>query len=145
MNGYGMRRREFLRAASILAGTATTVTLGEAIGIAGGQQSPERAGPRTAARQFSLAYLTLFGCPPPEMTYIAGRAGYEFVSLRPIYMGLPGEPNFDLSANPQMLRQTKTALASSPGPFNFGKKTVTALTSSGPRPIASRTRPDISS
>ena len=46
------------------------------------------------------------------MTYIAGRAGYDFVSLRPIYMGLPGEPNFDLSANPQMLRQTKTALAS---------------------------------
>jgi sugar phosphate isomerase/epimerase len=46
------------------------------------------------------------------MTYIAGRAGYDFVSLRPIYMGLAGEPNFDLSANPQLLRQTKAALAS---------------------------------
>lgn len=46
------------------------------------------------------------------MTYIAARAGYDFVSYRPIYMGLPGEPNFDLAANPQLLRQTKTALAS---------------------------------
>ena len=108
----GMRRREFLRAASILAGTATAVTLGEAIGTAGDQQPPGRVVPRNSARQFSLAYLTLFGCPPPEMTYIAGRAGYDFVSLRPIYMGLPNEPNFDLSANPQMLRETKTALAS---------------------------------
>src|SRR5207248_8063734 len=60
----------------------------------------------------SLAYLTLFGCPPPEMTYIASRAGYDFVSLRPIYMGLPGEPNFDLAAKPQLLRETKAALAS---------------------------------
>jgi sugar phosphate isomerase/epimerase len=106
-----MRRRDFLRAASILATTAATVEWQQAIGIAGEQQ-PRRQAVRPGARQFSLAYLTLFGCPPPEMTYIAGRAGYDFVSLRPIYMGLPGEPNFDLAANPQLLRQTKTALAS---------------------------------
>lgn len=62
-------------------------------------------------RQFSLAHLTVLGCAPPEMTYIAARAGYDFVSLRPIYMGLPGEPNYALSENKEMLRQTKTALA----------------------------------
>lgn len=63
------------------------------------------------ASQFSLAYLTVPGCPPPEQTYIAGRAGYDFVSLRPIYMGLPGEPNFALAENRELLRQTKAALA----------------------------------
>ena len=52
------------------------------------------------------------GCPPPEMTYIAARAGYDFVSIRPIFMGLPGEPNYALAENPLMLRQTKQALAS---------------------------------
>lgn len=61
--------------------------------------------------QFSLAYLTVAGCPPPEQTYIAARAGYAFVSLRPIYMGLPGEPNFALAENKVLLRQTKQALA----------------------------------
>jgi sugar phosphate isomerase/epimerase len=62
-------------------------------------------------RQFSLAHLTVLGCAPPEMTYIAARAGYDFVSYRPIYMGLPGEPNYNLAENKEMLRQTKTALA----------------------------------
>ena len=99
-------RREFLRAAGILGATAATAGWPEVVGAVAGQQ------PTAARRQFSLAYLTVFGCPPPEMTYIAGRAGYDFVSLRPIYMGLAGEPNFDLSANPQLLRQTKAALAS---------------------------------
>lgn len=63
------------------------------------------------AAQYSLAHLTVLGCPPPEMTYIAARAGYDFVSLRTIYMGLPGEPNYALAENPEMLRQTKQALA----------------------------------
>jgi sugar phosphate isomerase/epimerase len=62
-------------------------------------------------KQFSLAYLTVLGCPPPEMTYIAGRAGYDFVSLRPIYMGLPGEPNYALAENKELYRQTKKALS----------------------------------
>lgn len=63
------------------------------------------------ASQFSLAHLTVLGCAPPEMVYIAARAGYDFVSLRPIYMGLPGEPNYALAENREMLRQTKKALA----------------------------------
>jgi sugar phosphate isomerase/epimerase len=44
------------------------------------------------------------------MTYLAARAGYDFVSLRPIYMGLPGEPNYALAENKQMMRETKAAL-----------------------------------
>ena len=63
-------------------------------------------------QEFSLAHLTVLGCAPPEMTYIAARAGYDYVSIRPIYMGLPGEPDYALAENPQMLKQTKAALAS---------------------------------
>lgn len=63
------------------------------------------------AQEFSLAHLTVLGCPPPEMTYIAARAGYDYVSIRPIYMGLPGEPNYALAENREMLAQTKRALA----------------------------------
>lgn len=63
------------------------------------------------AMQFSLAQLTLLNCPPPELTRIAAKAGYDFVSFRTIYMGLPNEPNYDLAANKELLRETKAALA----------------------------------
>lgn len=63
-------------------------------------------------QEYSLAHLTVMGCAPPEMTYLAARAGYEYVSFRPIYMGLPGEPNYALAEKPEMRRQTKRALAS---------------------------------
>jgi sugar phosphate isomerase/epimerase len=63
-------------------------------------------------QEFSLAHLTVLGCAPPEMTYIAARAGYDYVSIRPIYMGLPGEPNYALAEKKELLRQTKTALQS---------------------------------
>ena len=59
--------------------------------------------------QFSLANLTVLGCTPPEMTYIAARAGYDFVSLRLIPLGLPGEAECD-PLDPEMIRKTKTAL-----------------------------------
>jgi sugar phosphate isomerase/epimerase len=62
-------------------------------------------------QEFSLAHLTVLGCPPPEMIYIASRAGYDYVSLRTIYMGLPGEPNYALAENKELLRQTRAALA----------------------------------
>jgi sugar phosphate isomerase/epimerase len=84
---------------------ATGVTIAE------GPTRRDASSPTAATWQFSLAYLTLLGCRPPEMIHIAARAGYDFVGLRPIYMGLPGEPNFDLSASPELLKQTKTALA----------------------------------
>ena len=64
-----------------------------------------------AAGHFSLAHLTVLGCAPPEMTHIAAQSGYDYVSFRPIYMGLPGEPNYALADNQPMLSQTKAALA----------------------------------
>jgi sugar phosphate isomerase/epimerase len=59
--------------------------------------------------QFSLAHLTVLGCTPPEMTYIAARTGYDFVSLRLIPMGVTGEAAF-LPEDKAMIRQTKAAL-----------------------------------
>jgi sugar phosphate isomerase/epimerase len=61
--------------------------------------------------QFSLAHLTTLGCTPAEMTYIARDAGYDFVSFRPIALGLPDEPRYPLGTDKAMLRQTKSALA----------------------------------
>ena len=58
-------------------------------------------------QEFSLAHLTVLGCAPPEMTYIAARAGYDYVSIRPIFMGLPGEPNYALADNPQSMFVSK--------------------------------------
>lgn len=63
-------------------------------------------------QQYSLAHLTVLGCAPNEMVYVAARAGYSFVSIRPIPLGLPGEPNYALADNPQMMRATKRALES---------------------------------
>ena len=46
------------------------------------------------------------------MISIAARAGYDYVGIRLIPMAPPHEPNYALPDNPQMLKQTKTALAS---------------------------------
>ena len=84
---------------------------------------PENAGSQLNLRegtdmatQYSLAHLTVLGCPPPEMTYIAARAGYDFVSIRPILMGLQGEPNYALADNPAMMKQTKQGARRNRGP-----------------------------
>lgn len=90
----GFSRRDFFKAAAAVGSVALT------------QAAPWK--PR-----FSLAHLTVLGCAPPEATRIAARAGYDFVSLRIVPMNLPNEPNYDLSRNPAMLRETKAALAES--------------------------------
>ncbi len=59
--------------------------------------------------QYSLAHLTVMGCAPPEMTWIAAAAGYDFVSFRLIPMGLAGEPRY-LPGDAGMIRETKAAL-----------------------------------
>jgi sugar phosphate isomerase/epimerase len=66
---------------------------------------------RQMTRQFSLAHLTVLECTPPEMTYIAARAGYDLVSYRPIGLGTVNEPQYPLAKDKVMLRQTKAALA----------------------------------
>jgi sugar phosphate isomerase/epimerase len=60
--------------------------------------------------KFSLAHLTVLGCAPPEMTYIAARAGYDYVSFRFIPLWTPGEPAY-LPEDTFMIRKTKAALA----------------------------------
>ncbi|MGV1008599.1 MAG: sugar phosphate isomerase/epimerase family protein [Dermatophilaceae bacterium] len=61
--------------------------------------------------KFSLAHLTAIECDTPELVRIAAKAGYDYVSPRVIYMGLPGEPNYSLASNPQRFEATKAALA----------------------------------
>lgn len=65
------------------------------------------------ARKFSLAYLTLSGVDPIEQIRIAGETGYDYVSLRTIPMGLPGEPQVVLEKNPQLFREIRQQLESS--------------------------------
>lgn len=60
-------------------------------------------------KQYSLAHLTLIGSSAPELTYIAARAGYDFVSLRLIPMGVPGEWAC-LPQDKEMIRATRNAL-----------------------------------
>lgn len=59
--------------------------------------------------RFSLAHLTLIGCSAPELTYIAARAGYDFVSLRLIPMGVAGECAC-LPQDKEMMHATRAAL-----------------------------------
>ncbi len=60
-------------------------------------------------KEYSLAHLTVMGCDPPEMTYIAARAGYDYVGFRLIPMGIKGEPTY-LPGDKAMIRRTRTAL-----------------------------------
>jgi len=64
----------------------------------------------TESRKYSLAYLTIPGTTPEEMTYIASSAGYDYVSFRLIQMALPGEPDFHLIKNKRLLKNTKLAM-----------------------------------
>ncbi len=62
--------------------------------------------------QFSLGFLTAADCPPPAMIYLAARAGYKYVSLRTIAMGLPGEQDYGLRNNQALFKETQQALLS---------------------------------
>ncbi len=59
---------------------------------------------------YSLAHLTLIGCTPPELVYIAARAGYDAVSPRFIPMHVPGEFS-ESPVSKAQVQATKTALA----------------------------------
>ncbi len=60
---------------------------------------------------YSLEHLTLLGCTPPKLVHIAADAGYDHVGLRTMPLGVPGEPDCDVAANPALLRETQNALA----------------------------------
>ncbi len=75
----------------------------------------ERSGGRKAqswAPQFSLAHLTLLSQPPPAFIEIASAAGYDFVSLRAIPLGLANESVYALGVDKALLRDTRAAMAS---------------------------------
>jgi sugar phosphate isomerase/epimerase len=62
------------------------------------------------SRRYSLAHVTVLGCPPPEAIGIAARCGYDFVGLRTMPLGLSGEPRYVLEADPTLFRATRDAL-----------------------------------
>ena len=61
-------------------------------------------------QKISLAHLTAIECPPPELIWLASLAGFNYVGIRPIMLGLPGEKNYDLANLPEMLADTKAAI-----------------------------------
>ena len=61
------------------------------------------------SHKYALSYLTVPGVTPPEQTYIAGKAGYDYVSYRLFHLGVAGEPDID-PTSPQVLRETRQAL-----------------------------------
>lgn len=61
-------------------------------------------------RRFSLAHLTILDAPPPELIRIAARTGYDFVGLRLIPLGLPGEMAYEPHKDSAMRREIKVAI-----------------------------------
>src|SRR5438093_665164 len=62
------------------------------------------------SRKFSLAHLTILDAPPSELIRIAARTGYDFVGLRLIPLGLPGEPRYAPHEDVVMRRDIKAAI-----------------------------------
>lgn len=62
------------------------------------------------AQEFSLAQLTVLNASPVELAAIASETGYDYYSMRQIYMGLPEEPDFDLSKNKKLMAETKRVM-----------------------------------
>jgi sugar phosphate isomerase/epimerase len=59
--------------------------------------------------EFSLAHLTILSCSPPDLIEVASRAGYEYVSLRPIAV-TPNEPKYPFGEDKALFKKTKAAL-----------------------------------
>jgi sugar phosphate isomerase/epimerase len=79
--------------------------------VAATRSGHRTAVPATVPLEFSLAHLTMLAISPPELIEIAARAGYDFVSLRPIALGVPNEPQHPLATDPVLRRRTRAALA----------------------------------
>jgi len=63
------------------------------------------------ARKYSMAHLGCLNWKPQEMIYNAHAIGYDYVSIRPIVMGIKGEVDYDFKTHPEIFRLTKQALA----------------------------------
>ena len=62
------------------------------------------------AHKYSLAQLTVLDWAPPAMIYNAHLIGYDYVSIRPISMGVKGEHDFDLAKNKELFDLTQRAM-----------------------------------
>jgi len=62
------------------------------------------------ARKYSMAHLGCLNWKPQEMIYNAKAIGYDYVSIRPIVMGIKGEVDYDFRKHPEIFRLTKQAL-----------------------------------
>lgn len=60
--------------------------------------------------EYSLAYLTVLGLPPPRMVDVAAKASYAYVGLRPNAV-TSDEPRYPLHRDRAMLLETKRRLA----------------------------------
>ncbi len=61
-------------------------------------------------RSYSLAYLTALDLMPPDMIRLAAKLGYNAVGIR-ILPVAPGADHAPLLENPELLRETKAAIA----------------------------------
>ena len=61
-------------------------------------------------RTYSMAYLSSHRCTPPQAVQVAARQGYAFIGLR-LWPNAPGAPQQHLLGQPQVLRETKAAIA----------------------------------
>ena len=62
-------------------------------------------------RKFSIAHLSALKVPPQDMVYLAAAAGFDYVSIRPVLLGTPGEPNYAVDLNPEMYKEFDVAMA----------------------------------
>jgi len=60
--------------------------------------------------EFSLAQLTVLNTSPIDISKIAHECGYDYVSLRQIYMNLPDEQRFELIKDKKMFNELKVYL-----------------------------------
>ena len=70
-----------------------------------------RQGRGEVAHKFSLEHLTVLPFTPPELVHIAAEAGYEYVGLRTMPLGVAGEAECDIAHNGHLMRQTRQALS----------------------------------
>ena len=61
-------------------------------------------------RKYSIAQLTWLPWSPAEMIYNTHLIGYDYVSLRTISQGLPGEVNHDIANDSELFKLTEQAL-----------------------------------
>ncbi|NMW84388.1 sugar phosphate isomerase/epimerase [Peptoniphilus sp. AGMB00490] len=60
--------------------------------------------------EYSLAQLTVLETSPVEIAKIAAECGYDYVSLRQIYMGVKGEKIYDLRKDKKLMQELKGIL-----------------------------------